>query len=376
MIFKDYGRTGKRVSAVGFGGMRFDTSKSTEENAELVRYAASKGINYFDTAPGYCNDQSELIFGMAFKQMTAPFFVSTKAMPVQYDTAEKAREIVLKSLERLGVQKIDFYHIWCLRKMEHYELAMRPGGQYDGLLQCQEDGLIDHIVFSSHQPGAEIKAILDDGKMDGVLMGVNILNFPFRWEGVEAAYQSGYGVVAMNPLDGGVIPANQDKFQFLAAEGETPVEAALRFIISCPQISVALNGFTTKEHVDTACRIADNCAPFTQEDIDRVKSHLTANLDSACTTCGYCKACPQEIPIPGFMQYYNQRVLFNASDEDMVKKLRGEISWGTLVGRKANAGDCVNCGNCEEACTQHLPIMQRLKEIAIWEELISNDQPG
>lgn len=99
---------------------------------------------------------------------------------------------------------------------------------------------IDHIVFSSHQPGAEIKAILDDGKMDGVLMGVNILNFPFRWEGVEAAYQSGYGVVAMNPLDGGVIPANQDKFQFLAAEGETPVEAALRFIISCPQISVAL----------------------------------------------------------------------------------------------------------------------------------------
>ena len=56
MYYKEYGRTGKKVSAVGFGGMRFDMSRSIKDNAELVRYANSKGINYFDTAPGYCDD--------------------------------------------------------------------------------------------------------------------------------------------------------------------------------------------------------------------------------------------------------------------------------------------------------------------------------
>jgi len=73
-------------------------------------------------------------------------------------------------------------------------------------------------------------------------MGVNILNFPYRWDGVMAAYKKGYGVAAMNPLIGGAIPNHEKKLTFLASVGETPTEAALRFLISCPQISVVLNG--------------------------------------------------------------------------------------------------------------------------------------
>ncbi|MEA2022410.1 MAG: aldo/keto reductase, partial [Candidatus Caldatribacteriota bacterium] len=209
MIYKEYGKTGEKVSAVGFGGMRFDTLKSKKENAELLRYANSKGINYFDTAPYYCNDQSEDIFGIAFKNMPTDFYVSTKGNPNQFSTAEKAKNAVKKSLDRLGLSKINFYHIWCLLKMENYKLAMKPGGQYEGLLQCKEEGLIDHIVFSSHQPGYEIKEILEDGKVEGVLLGINILNFPYRWDGVAAAYQKGYGVAAMNPLFGGAIPTHE-----------------------------------------------------------------------------------------------------------------------------------------------------------------------
>jgi len=69
MIYKKYGKTGIDVSAVGFGGMRFDITLSKEENTKLLRYAVDKGINYLDTAPDYCKDQSEEIFGMAIKQM-------------------------------------------------------------------------------------------------------------------------------------------------------------------------------------------------------------------------------------------------------------------------------------------------------------------
>ena len=139
MRYVEYGRTGKQVSVVGFGAMRFDLGRSRTENADLVRYASAQGINYFDTAPGYCNDESEAICGEAFKAMPNGFYVSTKGMPTEFDTAEKAREAVLRSLDRMGVPKIHFYHVWCLRKMEHYELAMQPGGQYEGLLRCQQE---------------------------------------------------------------------------------------------------------------------------------------------------------------------------------------------------------------------------------------------
>ncbi|MGF7184677.1 hypothetical protein GGQ84_000761 [Desulfitispora alkaliphila] len=370
MLYNNYGKTGKKVSAVGFGGMRFDLDKSIDENAELLRYANSKGINYFDTAPNYCDDKSEEIFGKAFKNMPGQFYVSTKSMPTKVDTAQKAREAVEKSIERLGVDKINFYHVWCLREMDHYYQAMRPGGQYEGLLRCKEEGLIDHIVFSSHQPGKEIKQIVDEGKMEGVLLGVNILNFPYRWDGVVSAQEKGLGVVAMNPLGGGVIPANEEKLSFLASEGETPTEAALRFVIASPQITVALNGFSTKEQIDTACKIADRAEPFTEEQLENIKSHLGSNMNAACTGCGYCWDCPQEIPVPAYMLFYNEKQMFNSSEEDMVKRVDVQHKWGMLVGRKASSHECIKCGKCEEACTQRLSITERLNEVAAWEKAV------
>jgi len=366
MLYKTYGKTGKKVSAVGFGGMRFDTSKSIEENAALVRYANKKGINYFDTAPGYCDDTSEDVYGEAFKDMPGQFYVSTKGMPTTFDTAEKAIAAVKKSIKRLGVEKINFYHIWCIRQKEHYELAMKPGGQYEGLLQCQKDGLIDHIVLSSHQTGNEVKEILEDGKIEGILLGVNILNFPYRWEGVQTAYDMGYGVVAMNPLGGGSIPTHEKELAFLTDGDETATEAALRFVISCPQITIALNGFTTMEHVDMACKIADEAIPFTDEEIKVVADKVGASMNEACTGCGYCDMCPQGIAIPSFMQYYNEKHVFHKTDEEMKKMVGGAYDWGILGGKRGTAELCIECGLCEKECTQHLPIIERLKEFANW----------
>jgi predicted aldo/keto reductase-like oxidoreductase len=203
MIYKEYGKTGIKVSSVGFGGMRFDETKSNEENAGLLLYAKEKGINYFDTAPNYCSDTSEDIFGIAIDQMRDvrdEFYVSSKGLPTEFDTADKARAAVEKSLKRLKTDYLDFYHVWCIRTMDQYELAMKKGGQYEGLMKCKEDGLIKNIVISTHLPGNNIETIIEDGHFEGVLMGVNILNFPYRWQGVEAAYNGGYGVVSMNTL--------------------------------------------------------------------------------------------------------------------------------------------------------------------------------
>jgi predicted aldo/keto reductase-like oxidoreductase len=288
-------------------------------------------------------------------------------MPTNFDTADKAYDAVRRSLDRLGVECLDFYHVWCLRKMEHYELAVRPGGQLEGLQRCRDEGLIRHIVCSTHQPGNEVAHILSKDEFEGVLLGVNILNFPYRLEGLLAARERGCGVVAMNPLAGGAIPRHAAEFAFLARPGETATDAALRFVIGNPWIDIALVGFTTREHVEQACRAADVAEPLDDAEISRLRGLLGENLNEMCTACGYCKGCPEQIPVAAYMQIYNNKILFGKNDDGMREQLVGERSWGLLVGRRAAAGACVACGKCEDACTQHLPIIDRLREIAAWE---------
>jgi len=106
MIYKPYGKTGKMVSALGFGGMRFKDDCSIEEGAEIVRYANSLGINYFDTAPNYCKDRSEDIFGEAFKNMPGEFYVSTKSSLGSEPDADSVRRRIENSLKRLGIDII------------------------------------------------------------------------------------------------------------------------------------------------------------------------------------------------------------------------------------------------------------------------------
>lgn len=69
MRYVKYGKTRKTFFAVEFGGLRFDLSKSNEENVKLVTYAYDKGINYFDTAACYCDGRSKKILGVAFRQL-------------------------------------------------------------------------------------------------------------------------------------------------------------------------------------------------------------------------------------------------------------------------------------------------------------------
>lgn len=100
------------------------------------------------------------------KEVKNDFYVSTEGRPTICDTVEKTVASVKKSIETLGVDKIDFYHVWCIRKMDHYDIAMKSDGQYEGLLRCKEEGLIDHIVFSSHQPCDEVMKVLDGNKFE------------------------------------------------------------------------------------------------------------------------------------------------------------------------------------------------------------------
>jgi len=363
VIYKPYGKTGKQVSALGFGGMRFrreDYNRNPEICAEIVRRANRLGINYFDTAPFYCDSRSEEIFGLAFKDMPNPFYVSTKSGISNDPNADAVRRRLEKSLKIMGVDKINFFHMWCILNLEQYKKVIAPGGPYEGALKAKEEGLVDHICVSTHCSGPEIKQIVEEGYFEGITLGYNIINFPFRQEGLKAASAHGLGVATMNPLGGGLIPQKADYFSFLSDQpGEPVIATALRFNVAHPEISTVLVGIETMAQLEQAGKILREIPPLTPEKKNAVRKKISAKMDRLCTGCGYCEVCPREVPVSRFMQAYNINILQNK------EKARNTLAnhWG-IPSDKADA--CIACGRCEEKCTQHLPIIDRLKEIVDW----------
>jgi len=354
MWTKPYGQTGKDVTVIGFGGMRFANPEDIDANAEVVLHAYRKGINYFDTAPGYCSDKSEDIMGAAFRHMKpGTFYTSTKNMA---SDGGELRAGLEKSLKRLGVDRVDFFHIWCVITVEQWK-QRQEGGAVAAALKAKEEGLVSHVVVSSHLPGKDLSQMLREGPFEGVTLGYCAINFPFRGEAVETAGRMGLGVVTMNPLGGGVIPGNAERFDFLRGpEDPSVVAAALRFNVSNPNVTCALVGFTTKEHVDEACAAVEGFQPYDESRLAEIRAKVTSSFDDLCTGCGYCLPCPEGLEIPRLMDAYNQKLL---GGEDII----GRLKWHSGL-TPAAAKACSLCGECEAKCTQHLPIRERMQEIA------------
>jgi len=357
MWTRPYGKTGKDVSVIGFGGMRFDNPEDIDANADLVLHAYRRGVNYFDTAPLYCKDKSEDIVGAAVRQMTpGTFYVSTKSNKADGGALRADLE---KSLRRLGVERIHFFHIWCVVTLDAWKQRV-AGGAVAAALKAKQAGLVEHVVISSHLPGNELAGVLREACFEGVTLGYCALNFPYRDEAVEVAGRTGLGVVTMNPLGGGMIPQQAEKLQFLRAKDDpSVVAAALRFNLSNPAVTCALVGFTTKRHVDQAVDAVENFTPHTPERIESIREHIIDSFDGFCTGCGYCLPCPEGVPIRQFMDVYNMKILADAKPAKMLERLR----WHWEL-RPEAAAACSDCGDCEARCTQHLPIRERLAETA------------
>ena len=368
MIYRDYGKTGKKVSLLGFGGMRFKNVDDHDECVRLMVAAAEGGINYFDTAPGYFESRSETVYGKGFAEFRKrglPYYCATKTFAT---TESDIRKEIDAQLKRLDIPSIDFYHIWNITTLDDWEKRKK-----DGILQSfkklKDEGLIKHICISSHLIKDEINQLLMEGVFEGVLFGYSAYNFRTREAAFNAIKENKLGSVVMNPLGGGVIPDHPDLFTFLRREGavdrqtEDTAAMALRFLWDHPDISVTLVGFDTIEHLKNALRAMEDYTPRTAAELEEVKSKASASFEGICTGCAYCVAkgvnCPVDIPIPQYMDTYNQKLLNKNSKDPIGDRLK----WHWSLDR-AGAGKCIECGQCEAACTQHINIIERLKEIA------------
>jgi predicted aldo/keto reductase-like oxidoreductase len=359
MIYRDYGQTGKKVSLLGFGGMRFGHIDDEEECVRMMALAAEGGVNYFDTAPGYFETKSEAVFGKGLTELRRrklPYYVATKTF--KSTEAEIRREIETQ-LRRLDVPAIDFYHIWCITTLDNWR-QRKKDGVLAAFQKLKDEGLIKHICVSSHLVQDQIRELLMEGVFEGVLFGYSAYNFKTREAAFDAIRAKKLGAVVMNPLGGGIIPQQEKLFRFITRPGEAMVAAALRFLWDHQDISATLVGFNDEGQVREALAAMEDYVPRTEAELTTAKAGASASFEGVCTGCGYCDDCPQGIPIPKFMDAYNQKLLADQPGTDPVL-FRLNIHWNL---KAAQAGDCVACGQCEDACTQHIDIITRLKAIS------------
>jgi len=357
MIYHKYGQTGIDVSAIGFGGMRFDDNDDIDTCAALVKAAYDKDINYFDTAPGY--PRSEEVFGLAIKEMKKaraqkPFYVSTKTSKVE---ASEIRRDIETSLTKMNLDYIDFYHLWCILSFDAYRERKNKGALAE-FERLKDEGLIRNICVSTHMTGPDVGLMLKDYPFEGVLLGYSAMNFAYRDAGLDAAARLNRAVVVMNPLGGGIIPQHPDRFTFVKTRlEETIVQAALRFLINDPRITISLVGFSNQKQLTEALSAVEGFEPIGPDAIRRIRNSLSRAFNELCTCCGYCDNCPQGIPIPKVMDTYNHYIL-TGDQLETINRLRWH--WGIAL-EDNQLDKCTECGQCEDACTQKLPICERIK---------------
>lgn len=379
MLYKEFGKTGIKLSTLGFGAMRLPM-KTARGGKKLVDYDAAVpmmlrafelGVNYVDTAPFYCESDSETAVGMALKSWKgdSPVYLSTKN-PSGDISAKQWRGLLEGSLKKTGADSIDFYHMWGISLERFKKNIDVKGGHIHTALKAKEEGLIKHLSFSFHDGANNMIPIIDSGYFESVLCQYNLLDRSNE-KSIAYARQKGLGVVIMGPVGGGRLGTPSDVIRgMLKKEISSTAEMALRFVLANRNVDVALSGMRSMENVEENAKVAAIEGALTREELERIDAMLEENRRLAelyCTGCKYCMPCPQGINIPHVFSLMNNHRIYGLTD--YAKKEYASLSI-PLDKRENNwvkehgldASSCAECGECEGKCPQRLQIIKQLKE--------------
>jgi predicted aldo/keto reductase-like oxidoreductase len=369
MIFKTFGKTGVKVSALGFGAMRLpmkevDGRKIVDEDLSvpLMQKAFDMGINYVDTAPLYCEKLSEIAVGKALKGYRDKVYLSTKN-PIEDADGDHWMERLEKSLKNLDTDYIDFYHFWGISLKSFESWQGLKFGPLEAAYKAKEQGLIKHISFSYHDAAENYKKIVDSGHFETTLVQYNMLDRSNE-ENIAYAKSKGLGVVVMGPVGGGRLGAPSEKIQGLLKNKITSTaEMALRFVLANENVDMALSGMGSMDMLKENFEIASRTGHLTEDELRHIKKMMEENKNLAklyCTGCNYCKPCPQGIDIPYLFEIMNRYRVYDLKEH--AKSAYNEVIKGWSWIKSADASKCVSCGACEEKCPQKLPIIKQLQE--------------
>ncbi|MHC4395651.1 MAG: aldo/keto reductase [Planctomycetota bacterium] len=360
---REYGKTGVKVSPLGFGGIYFPMENNhvkEEYTIKMLRHAMDLGLNYFDTAPDYCNTESQVVIGKAIKGRRDQMYISTKN-PYKGDLAIEWRRGLEESLERMDTDYIDFYYVHNLTWVQYTECFSK--GPLADVRKAQEEGLIHHLCFSSHE-NANLTYMVDTGEFAGMIVQYNILDRANE-DAIVHASEKGMGVAIMSPIGGGRLVASEQIKNLIPSSKGSP-DVALRFVLSNPNVTIALSGMSTMEMVEENVATASRTEPLSAEERQHMLEMLVEYkrfADLYCTGCGYCMPCKNGVSIPENFHLLNQHRIYGITSWAREQyRLLGERMDGDRL-TQVWAESCKECGDCEPKCPQDISIRKQLKEV-------------
>ena len=355
MRYRPFGKTGLKISALSFGCMRL--GEDQDVNTEVVAAAIDKGVNYFETTRGYCGGKCQHRTAPGLVGKTEGVIVSGKAGISAAATEYSFRKEIENQLNILGLSHFKFYQVgWFSWGMMPH--LLKRGGILDALRKAKDEGLVHRIGFTGHDSAENFQRCIETGLFDSMTIPYNLLNRGYE-PTIKRAGELGVGVVAMCPVSGGALAYESQKLKDALEMDMPTTEMALRFVLSNPDVSTACSGMSTmamlEQNVRTVRDFDPEEATFEQmcEGLDRMRETFG---DTVCTACKYCMPCPQKVDIPKYMALHRDWKCFGLDDN-----IRAELK---AIKGETNQNNCDECGACEEACPNDLPVRDRLKELA------------
>lgn len=330
MEYRTLGKTGLRISRMGFGGIPIQRIDA-EGTKTLMQRLMEEGINYIDTARGYT--VSEEYLGYALEGIRGKFVVATKSMA---RTKEAMAADIQTSLKNLRTDYIDLYQVHN-PSMEQFDQVVGENGALEALMEAKAAGKIGHIGLTAHSTAVFERALGLDW-VETIMFPYNIVES----QGVELirkCTQENVGFIAMKPLAGGAIE---------------DAELALRYVCANPDVTVVIPGMADMEEFEQNIKACSDTAPISQEEEEKMQAVRDQLGTNFCRRCNYCAPCTVGISIPNVFLFagYLERYNLEGWARDRYSSL------------PSKASDCVECGDCEARCPYHLPIREMLKKCA------------
>lgn len=372
MLYKSF--QGWKLSALGMGAMRLpvidgDDSRIDEAAAEqMVAYAMESGINYYDTAWGYHNGQSELIMGRLLRKYPREsYFLASKFPGYDLANMDKVEEIFEKQLEKCGVDYFDFYlfHNVCEMNIDAY---LNPKyGIFAYLMKQKQAGRIRRLGFSAHGSYGVMKRFLHayGADMEFGQIQLNYLDWKFQdaQAKVELLREFGIPVWVMEPLRGGrlVTLSKEDTEKLHNLRPEEPVPAwAFRFLQSIPSVTMVLSGMSNLEQMQENIRTFEEEKPLNPQEMKAllcIADTMVRKNILPCTACHYCVShCPQGLDIPSLLALYNEHHFTEGGFiAPMALSAIAQNKWPSA---------CIACRSCEAVCPQQIEISAAMASFA------------
>ncbi len=361
-----------KLSGLGMGTMRLPVVEGKNDQideaaaARMVAAALEHGINYFDTAWGYHEGNSETVMGKLLSRYPRDrFFLASKFPGFDAAKLEKKEEIFEKQLEKCRVEYFDFYliHNVCEANIENY--LDEKYGLFPYLMAQKEKGRIGHLGFSVHGSLETMQRFLDKwGQyMEFCQIQLNYIDWSLQKAGEKVALLNRLGlpIWVMEPLRGGKLAALPERAaaRLHALRPDEGVPAwAFRYLQGIPGVTMILSGMSDYEQMMDNLHTFETERPLNGEEREALREIAQEMLTGVpCTACRYCTSyCPQGLDIPKLLELYNECTFSGGG-------FLAPMFVSTLPPEK-RPDACRGCGSCETVCPQQIRIPEVLADFA------------